>query len=37
MEQSMPMQRYVASHFPAGLLNDKRLEKRGCPFKWDHH
>jgi len=27
---------YVAAHFPAGLFNDKRLEKTGYPFKIDN-
>jgi len=32
MEQTMPTIQYVRAHFPAGLLKDKRLEKRGCSF-----
>ena len=32
MEQIMQAPCYSGLHFPAGLLKDKRLEKRGCPF-----
>jgi len=36
MEQIMPTLHYVASHFPAGLFKDKRLEKRGYPIGGAH-